>query len=125
VPAGHACLGIDLGRGRGQTPPCSGGRRDDARYRWISRLLLGDELGNEAWDVVLLSQLVHHFTDEQNLYFAATSRSGTWPLETMQAWQRDAGLAVENAIYLRAWPGAAMAVGRKPPGRGAIGETTD
>ncbi len=113
---------------------------------------LSDELGDHAWDVVFVSQLVHHFTDEQNrtlmrkiagalrpggvcvvvellrpsvpegaggigavldLYFAATSRSGTWPLETMQAWQRDAGLAIEKPISLRTLPGAAMVVGRK------------
>lgn len=114
---------------------------------------LTDDLGASVWDVVFLSQLVHHFTDEQNrellrrialalkpggvcvlldmlrpsspggaggigavldLYFAATSRSGTWPLETMQSWQRDAGLAVEKPIHLRTLPGAAMIVGRKP-----------
>jgi len=118
---------------------------------------LCDELGNNAWDVVFLSQLVHHFTDQQNrdllkkiaqalkpggvcvlletlrpsspegiggigavldLYFAATSRSGTWPLETMRAWQRDAGLAVEKPIHLRTLPGGAMVVSRKPLARG-------
>jgi SAM-dependent methyltransferase len=114
---------------------------------------LTDELGRDAWDVIFLSQLVHHFTDEQNrslmgriaralkpggvcvvldtlrpsspegaggtgavldLYFAATSRSGTWPLETIQGWQRDAGLTVEKPLQLRTLPGAAMIVGRKP-----------
>jgi SAM-dependent methyltransferase len=113
---------------------------------------LSDDFGIEAWDIVLLSQLVHHFTDEQNrglmkkiaralkpdgacvlldtlrpsspegaggigavldLYFAATSKSGTWPLETMQAWQRDAGLAVETPIRLRTLPGAALLVATK------------
>jgi SAM-dependent methyltransferase len=117
---------------------------------------LSEELGVEAWDVIFLSQLVHHFDDEQNrglmrriaralktdgvcvlldtlrpsspegaggmgavldLYFAATSRSGTWPLPTMQAWQRDAGLHVEKPIHLRTLPGAAMIVGRKPSAR--------
>jgi SAM-dependent methyltransferase len=119
---------------------------------------LSDELGQDAWDVVFLSQLVHHFTDEQNrdlltrigralqpggvcvlldvlrpsapegtggidavldLYFAATSRSGTWPIETMQNWQRDAGLTVEQPVHLRTLPGAAMVVGRKPLARTA------
>lgn len=114
---------------------------------------LTDDLGTVAWDVVFLSQLVHHFTDEQNralmsrigralkpggvcvlldmirpaspeaaggagavldLYFAATSRSGTWPIATMQSWHRDAGLTVERPIHLRTMPNAAMAVGRKP-----------
>jgi SAM-dependent methyltransferase len=121
---------------------------------------LSDELGQDAWDVVFLSQLVHHFTDEQNrdllkriaralkpggvcvlldvlrpsapegsggigavldLYFAATSRSGTWPLETMQNWQRDAGLTVEKPVHLRTLPGAAMVVGKKPLAHGASG----
>ncbi|MGH9843514.1 MAG: hypothetical protein ACREEM_32655 [Blastocatellia bacterium] len=54
-----------------------------------------------------------------DLYFAATSRSGTWPLETLQAWQRDAGLAVEKPIHLLTLPGCAMVVGRKPLARGA------
>jgi SAM-dependent methyltransferase len=119
---------------------------------------LADELGNNAWDVVFLSQLVHHFTDEQNrelmkrivralkpggvcvlldvlrpsapedaggvgavldLYFAATSRSGTWPLETMKTWQHDAGLTVKKPVHLRTLPGAAMVVGRKPLAHGA------
>jgi SAM-dependent methyltransferase len=114
---------------------------------------LTDDLGDDAWDVVFMSQLVHHFTDEQNrdlmrriaralrpggvcvlldvlrpalpegsggvgavldLYFAATSRSGTWPLATMQSWQRDAGLAVEKPVHLRTLPGAALVVSRKP-----------
>jgi SAM-dependent methyltransferase len=114
---------------------------------------LSDELGRDTWDVVFLSQVVHHFTDEQNrdlmrriaralkpggvcgvldtlrpsspedaggigavldLYFAATSRSGTWPLETIEAWQRDAGLLVEKPFPVRTLPGAAMVVGRRP-----------
>ncbi len=114
---------------------------------------LTDDLGSEAWDVVFLSQLVHHFTDEQNralveriaqalkpggvcvlldalrpespddaggvgavldLFFAATSRSGTWPAATMQRWEREAGLTVLAPIHLRSLPGAAMVVGRKP-----------
>ncbi len=115
---------------------------------------LTDDLGSGAWDVVFLSQLVHHFTDEQNraliariaralkpggicvlldvlrpaapgeaggvgalldLYFAATSRSGTWPLDTMQGWLRDAGLVLEAPVHLRTLPGAAMVIGRRPP----------
>jgi len=55
-----------------------------------------------------------------DLYFAATSQSGTWPLETMQAWQRDAGLTVEKPLHLRTLPGAAMVIGRKP----AAGESS-
>jgi len=119
---------------------------------------LADGLGSEGWDLVFVSQLVHHFTDAQNrnlmkriaralkpngvcvvldtlrpsspgragglgalldLYFAATSHSGTWPLATIEAWQRDAGLAVEKPIRLRTLAGAAMVVGRKKPVSGA------
>jgi len=119
---------------------------------------LTDDLGNDAWDVVFISQLVHHFTEEQNrelmrriarslkpagrcvlldalrpsspgssgavgalldLFFAATSLSGTWSLEAMQAWQRDAGLAVEKPIFLRTLPGAALIIGRKVHARRA------
>ncbi|MFN7956455.1 MAG: class I SAM-dependent methyltransferase [bacterium] len=119
---------------------------------------LTDDLGEEAWDVVFLSQLVHHFTDQQNrelvkriaralkpggvcvlldalrpespegaggvgavldLFFAATSRSGTWPVATMQSWMRDAGLTIAAPIHLRSLPGAAMVPGRKPLARGA------
>jgi SAM-dependent methyltransferase len=113
---------------------------------------LTDDLGENAWDVVLVSQLVHHFSEEQNrnlvsrvaaslkpggvcilldmlrpsspegaggvaavldLYFSATSRSGTWPLETLRSWQRAAGLGVERVIHIRTMPGAAMVVARK------------
>lgn len=123
------------------------------RVRHRAGNALTDDLGSETWDVVFLSQLVHHFTDEQNrelmkrigrslkpdgvcvlldvirpstpeaaggvgavldLYFAATSRSGTWPIATMQAWHRDAGLSVEAPIPLRTLPNAAMVVGRRP-----------
>jgi len=128
------------------------------RVRHRAGNALSDDLGNDAWDVVFLSQLVHHFTDEQNrslmkriaqalkpggvcvlldtlrpsspegaggigavldLYFAVTSRSGTWSLETMQAWQHQAGLTVEPPVYLRTLPGAAMVVSRKPPAHAA------
>jgi SAM-dependent methyltransferase len=123
------------------------------RIRYRAGNALSEDLGVDAWDVIFLSQLVHHFTDEQNrglmrriaralktngvcvlldtlrppspeeaggmgavldLYFAATSQSGTWPLTTMQAWQRDAGLRVEKPIHLRTLPGAAMLVATKP-----------
>ncbi|MBK7978340.1 MAG: hypothetical protein IPK07_35555 [Deltaproteobacteria bacterium] len=40
--------------------------------------------------------------------------SGTWPIATMQAWHRDAGLSVEAPIPLRTPPNAAMVVGRRP-----------
>jgi SAM-dependent methyltransferase len=47
-----------------------------------------------------------------DLYFALTSESGTWPLETMQDWLREAGLRVERPIWLRTLPSGALVVGR-------------
>lgn len=127
------------------------GMGDRVRHRAGDALT--DDLGDEAWDVVFISQLVHHFTEEQNrelmgriaqalkpagacvlldslrpsspegsgaagalldLFFAATSRSGTWPLAAMQAWHRDAGMSVQKPIHLRTLPGAALIIGTKP-----------
>ena len=48
-----------------------------------------------------------------DLYFALTSRSGTWSIEEIRAWQRDAGLAPWKTIRLRTVPGAAEIVARK------------
>ncbi len=92
---------------------------------------LTDDLGESQWDLVFISQLLHHFTTEQirelmarvtnalkpggvlacvevlrqdspqnseqtgtvfDMFFAATSQSGTWPVKDLQAWQRGAGL---------------------------------
>src|SRR4051812_3596343 len=105
---------------------------------------LTDDLGSEAWDVILVSSLVHHFDDATNralakriaralrpggvfviqelyrpaspkeagqigalldLYFAVTSRSGTWSFEEMAGWQREAGLEPRKPIKLRTVPG--------------------
>lgn len=114
---------------------------------------LSDDLGNEAWDVVLISQLVHHFDDAANrelarrvaralrpggvfvvqemirprspedagqigalldLYFAATSEAGTWSIEEIADWQRQAGLSPRKAVWLRTLPGSAQQVAGKP-----------
>lgn len=108
---------------------------------------LHDDLGEGCWDVILISQLVHHFSDAQNaalmqragralrpggvlvvqevirpgdasasgtagtlldLYFAATSESGTWPVETISGWLQAAGLTPRRPIWLRTLPGAAQ-----------------
>lgn len=47
-----------------------------------------------------------------DLYFAMTSESGTWPLDTMQSWLRGAGLRAERPLWLRTLPGAALVIGR-------------
>jgi hypothetical protein len=47
-----------------------------------------------------------------DLYFAMTSESGTWPLETMQDWLRGAGLTPEKPVWLRTMPSGALVAGR-------------
>ena len=114
---------------------------------------LTDDFGTNAWDLVYVSQLLHHFDETTNrefarrvaralkpggvfvileiirpsspqdagqvgalldLYFALTSQSGTWSIEEMSAWQRDAGLMPQKPIRLRTMPGAAEVVAGKP-----------
>lgn len=48
------------------------------------------------------------------LYFALTSRSGTWSFAEMAAWQRDAGLAPRKPIRFLSGPGVGQQVGVKP-----------
>jgi len=113
---------------------------------------LTDDLGSEAWDVILVSSLVHHFDDATNralakriaralrpggvfviqelyrpaspkeagqigalldLYFAVTSRSGTWSFEEMAGWQREAGLEPRKPIKFITAPGVGQQVAMK------------
>jgi SAM-dependent methyltransferase len=48
------------------------------------------------------------------LYFALTSRSGTWSPREMAGWQRDAGLEARDPIHLRTAPGAGLQAAVKP-----------
>ncbi len=112
-----------------------------------------EDLGSEAWDVVFVAQLLHHFDEPTNrdlarrvaralrpggvfvvqdmirptspqkagqigalldLYFAATSEGGTWAVEEIATWQRDAGLAPRRPTWLRSLPGSAQQVAVKP-----------
>ena len=146
---------LDLPQAVDHAAPILAGEGMGDRIRHRAGDALTEDLGNATWDVALISQLVHHFTEEQNraligriaralkpggvcaildvlrptspeeagmvgavldLYFAATSQSGTWPLEVMQDWQRDAGLVVERPIRLRSLPGSALIVGKKAAG---------
>ncbi len=114
---------------------------------------LREDLGANVYDVVLVSNLVHHFSSEQNealarrvaralrpsgvfviadfektkspgaggaiggtmdLYFALTSTSGTWPVTTMRAWQRAAGLVALPVRRILEMPGTVLQIGRKP-----------
>jgi SAM-dependent methyltransferase len=111
-----------------------------------------DDLGEQAWDVVYVSQLLHHFDGDTNraftarvaralkpggvfivlelvrparpgatgqvgalldLYFALTSQAGTWSIDEIAGWQRDAGLRVGRPIRLRTVPGAVEVVATK------------
>ena len=53
-----------------------------------------------------------------DLYFALTSQSGTWSVDEIAGWQREAGLTVMRPIHLRTVPGASEVVGVKPGGAG-------
>jgi len=111
-----------------------------------------DDFGVEAWDVVFVSLLLHHFDEATNrdvlqraaralraggacvvleivrpaspnhagqvgalldLYYALTSESGTWSIDEMTRWQRDAGLTPQRPVLLRTAPGAAEIIARK------------
>jgi predicted O-methyltransferase YrrM len=113
---------------------------------------LSDDLGTEEYDLVLIAQLVHHFSEEQNrelaarvaralrpggiyavldefrprtpkdagqvgavleFYFALTSQSGTWAVEEIESWQRDAGLKPRRAIHFRTVPGVGIQAAEK------------
>jgi predicted O-methyltransferase YrrM len=114
---------------------------------------LTDDLGTEIYDLVLIAQLVHHFSEEQNrelaarvaralrpggvyavldefrprtpkdagqlgamleFYFALTSQSGTWAVEEIEGWQRDAGLKPRRPIKFRTVPGVGIQAAEKP-----------
>jgi SAM-dependent methyltransferase len=121
------------------------GMGDRVRYRPGNALT--EELGSETYDLVLMSQLAHHFAEDSNrelsrrvaralrpggvfviqevirgdsgrgvgqvgalldLQFALSSESGTWSLEELAAWQRDAGLVPRRPVWLRTSPGSAQ-----------------
>ncbi len=109
------------------------------------------DLGNEKYDVVFISSLVHHFDTATNetlarriyealkpggyyiiqefvrpdqpkkgdhlaildLYFAATSQSGTWSVKEMSGWQKKAGFKPHKTVWLRSIPQHAQVVGKK------------
>jgi len=113
---------------------------------------LAEDLGDAAWDLVFVSQLLHHFDEAASrdllrriaralrpggvcvvlelirpkspndagqvgalldLYFALTSQSGTWSIEEIGGWQREAGLRPMKPIHLRTVPGAALIVAKR------------
>jgi len=111
-----------------------------------------DDLGTGEWDLIYVSQLLHHFDAGTcrdfarraaralrpngvfavlelirpaspaatgqvgallDLYFALTSQSGTWSVEEIAAWQREAGLTPMRPVRLRTVPGVVEVVARK------------
>jgi 2-polyprenyl-3-methyl-5-hydroxy-6-metoxy-1,4-benzoquinol methylase len=111
------------------------------------------ELGSESYDLILIAQVAHHFSEDQNrdlagrvaralrphgvyavleafrprtakdagqlgallgFYFALTSQSGTWAVEEIADWQRQAGLHPRRAIHFRTSPGAGIQAAVKP-----------
>jgi len=128
---------------------------EDVRDRIVYRAgdALADDLGTERWDLVLMSQLVHHFDELANrelmrrvaqalrpggivavldlfrpsspgaagqsgalldVFYAVTSRSGTWPWQDIADWQRQAGLRPRRPIRLITVPGAGIQAAVKP-----------
>lgn len=114
---------------------------------------LTEELGTEAYDLILAAQLVHHFSEAQNrelaaraaralrpggvyaildefrprsakdagqvgalfeFYFALTSQSGTWAVEEISDWQRQAGLNPRRPIHFRTLPWLGIQAAGKP-----------
>ena len=43
-----------------------------------------------------------------DLYFGATSESGTWTVKQMRAWQKAAGLKARRTIWMRSVPCVAV-----------------
>jgi len=53
-----------------------------------------------------------------NLYFAATSEAGTWSVQEIAQWQREAGLLPRKPIRLLTAPGAGVQAAVKPNSEG-------
>ncbi len=105
--------------------------------------------GEENWDVILLSNLAHHFDENSNqelinriftslrpkgtftiveairpvspkdirkarlgnildLFYAVTSKSGTWTIEEMTKWQSNAGFTLLKPVWIKTMPGYAQ-----------------
>ena len=49
-----------------------------------------------------------------DLYFAFTSRAGTWSLDELASWQHDAGMVPQPPIRFRKLPGVGAQAAMKP-----------
>lgn len=122
------------------------------RVIYLAGNALTDDLGREKYDLIMINNVVHHFTNEQNfalakkiatalksggiyaigefirqskpgeggvaastsgLYFSLTSSSGTWSIDEMEAWQKNAGLKIEKPVAPMSLPGWKILIARK------------
>jgi predicted O-methyltransferase YrrM len=143
---------LDLPAAIEHAAPILGMEQMGDRVRHVAGDALTADLGEAVYDLVFISNLMHHFTDAQNrnltlravraltpggslviqelirpespatgdqvghalnLFFALTSTSGTWSVSEMEAWLRDAKLAVRRTMFLRSIPGTAQLCGVK------------
>ena len=144
---------LDLGEAVTQAAPILAAERMGDRVVHRAEDALTADLGENAYDLILVSMLVHHFSDEQNgdlagrvaralrpggvfavqdifrphtpkqagqfgalleFYFALTSQSGTWSIEDMTRWQRQANLKPRKPIRYRTVPGVGIQAAVKP-----------
>lgn len=122
------------------------------RIKYKSGNALTDDLGENVYNLVMINNVVHHFTETENkelslkiaralkpggiyaigeiirlktpgeggilgavtgLYFSMTSSSGTWSLEDIQSWQKNAGLKIGKPITYLTVPGHKLVIAYK------------
>lgn len=146
---------IDLPEAVSASEPLLDGVPGAERVRYRAEDVVTADLGTEVADVVLMANLAHHLSEEENhglalrvaqalrpggtfavlewvrpaegqrtprtgfgpllgLYFALTSRSGTWSAEEVAGWQHAAGLHPERPRWLHTLPGTALLSATKP-----------
>jgi 2-polyprenyl-3-methyl-5-hydroxy-6-metoxy-1,4-benzoquinol methylase len=122
------------------------------RVKYKEGNAITDDLGKDKYDLILINNVVHHFTNEENqllakkikralkphgilgvgelirldkpgkggvaaatagLYFSLTSSSGTWSLEEIRSWQKNAGLKISKSFGMWTLPGWRMVIAKK------------
>lgn len=148
----HAVV-LDLPEAISSAERSSQNKNAESRVCYVTGDILTQDVGEEAWDIIFMANLVHHFDDETNraiakkvarglrkggfyvivefirdehlregdhlgalldLYFSATSDGGTFSLQEIIQWQKDAALAPLKTIRLRTVPGHIQQVAVKP-----------
>lgn len=124
----------------------------DGDLDYVAGNVLDDDLGTSVYDLVLMNNVAHHFSADQNqevalkvakalkpggifaigesirqqrpgegglvgamagIYFSLTSRSGSWSVEDIEGWHRQAGLSPIKPIKAMTLPGFQLVMGRK------------